>query len=48
MKLVLKLSKAGKKQLAKKGKVKVTARVSYTPTGGTARSQNRAVTFKKT
>lgn len=46
-KLTLKLTKTGKAKLKKAGKVKATAKVSYTPTGGDAATQSVKVTFKK-
>jgi len=47
VKLTLKLTKTGKAKLRKAGKVKATAKVSYTPTGGDTASQSVKVTFKK-
>lgn len=47
VKVTLKLTKLGKAKLKKTGKVKATAKVSYTPTGGDTASQSIKVTFKK-
>jgi hypothetical protein len=44
--LTLKLSKAGKRKLAAKGKLKLTIKVVYIPTGGPAGSQTAKVTLK--
>lgn len=43
----LKLNSAAKKELSEKGKVKVKAKLTFTPTGGTAASQVRKLTIKK-
>ncbi len=45
--LTLKLTKTGKAKLKKAGKVKATATIGYTPTGGDRATQNVKVTFKK-
>jgi len=45
--VTVKLTKTGKKILAKRGKVTVPVTVSFTPTGGTKSSQVRKLTFKK-
>lgn len=45
-KLTLKPSKAAKELLKKKGSLKVTLKLTYTPTGGTAKSSTRTVTLK--
>jgi hypothetical protein len=47
--VALKLKASGKQQktLNKSGKVKVKAKISFTPTGGTATSQNRKLKLKK-
>lgn len=47
VKVTLKLTKLGKAKLKKAGKVKATAKVSYTPTGGDKATQSVKVTFKK-
>jgi hypothetical protein len=47
VKVTLTLTKTGKATLKKKGKVKATAKVSYTPTGGDTATQSVKVTFKK-
>lgn len=47
VKLTLKLTKAGKAKLRKKGKVSARAAVTYTPTGGKAATQTVKVKFKK-
>ncbi len=47
VKLTLQLTKAGKAAQRKTGKVKATAKVSYTPTGGDTATQSVKVTFKK-
>jgi Divergent InlB B-repeat domain len=44
--LKLKLTSAGKKQLQKKGKLKIKVKIVFTPTGGTAGSAIKTVTFK--
>jgi hypothetical protein len=44
--LTLSASKAGKKLLKQKGKLKVTARIVYTPTGGSAGSQTIQLKLK--
>jgi hypothetical protein len=46
VRLKLALSRAGKARLRRRGKLGVTVRVTYTPTGGTPRSVNKRVTFK--
>jgi hypothetical protein len=46
VRLKLTLSKAGKAKLRKSGRVAVTVRVTYTPTGGTARSTSKRIIFK--
>jgi len=43
----LKLTKAAKQKLRQKGKVKVNARITFTPNGGTARSQTTKLKIKK-
>jgi hypothetical protein len=47
VKLTLKLSKTGKKVLAKRGKVTLRVKITFTPTGGTASTQTKKLTFKK-
>jgi hypothetical protein len=47
VKVTLNLTKTGKAKLRKSGKVKATAKVSYTPTGGDKATQSVKVTFKK-
>ena len=47
VKLTLKLTKAGKAKLKKKGKVLAKAAVTYTPTGGDPATQKVNVKFKK-
>lgn len=47
VKLTLKLTKAGKAKLRKKGKVLATAAVTYTPSGGDPATQKVNVKFKK-
>lgn len=44
--LTLKPSGAAKKVLKEKGSLKVTLKLTFTPTGGTAKSSNSAVTLK--
>jgi hypothetical protein len=44
--LTLKPSKAGRRTLLRKGKLRVLVAVSFTPTGGTARTELIAVRFK--
>lgn len=44
--LKLKPSGAAKKRLREKGKLKVSLKVTYTPTGGTAKTSNSSVTLK--
>jgi hypothetical protein len=43
----LKLTGAAKKVLQEKGRVKVSARITFTPTGGTASTQVRKLTVRK-
>jgi ABC-type phosphate transport system substrate-binding protein len=45
-KLTLKPGKAAKELLRKKGKLKVSLKLTFTPTGGTAKSSTRSVTLK--
>ena len=45
-KLTLKPSKAAKRVLRRRGKLKVSVKVSFTPRGGTARKSTRTVTLK--
>lgn len=45
-KLTLKPSKAAKKLLRSKGKLKVTLKLTFTPKGGTAKSSTKTVTLK--
>ena len=45
-KLTLKPGKAAKARLKSKGSLKVTLKLTYTPTGGTAKSSTRSVTLK--
>jgi len=47
VKVTLKLTKTGKAKLKKAGKVKATAKISYTPTSGDKATQSVKVTFKK-
>lgn len=47
VKLTLRLSKSGKAILKRKSKVRTSATVSYTPTGGDTATQKVKVTFKK-
>jgi hypothetical protein len=47
VKIGLKLNSAAKKELSEKGKMMVKARITFTPTGGTAASQIRRFTIKK-
>jgi ABC-type phosphate transport system substrate-binding protein len=44
--LTLKPSAAAKKRLREKGKLQVSLKVTYTPTGGTAKTSNSSVTLK--
>jgi ABC-type phosphate transport system substrate-binding protein len=44
--LTLKPSGAAKKRLREKGKLRVSLQVTFTPTGGTAKTSNSAVTLK--
>jgi ABC-type phosphate transport system substrate-binding protein len=44
--LTLKPSGAAKRQLAKKGKLKVNLKITYTPIGGAAKASSSAVTLK--
>ena len=46
VKVSLKLSSAEKKTLAKKGKVTIKVAITFTPTGGTAGTATKTVTFK--
>ncbi len=50
MKLKLKLNGAGSKALkkAKNHKLKLKVKISFLPTGGTAGSMNKTLTFKQT
>jgi hypothetical protein len=43
----LKLTSAGKRKLREKGKVRVNARITFTPSGGTASSQTAKLKIKK-
>lgn len=45
-KLTLKPSKAAKKVLRKKGKLKVSVKLTFSPNGGTAKSSTRTITLK--
>jgi ABC-type phosphate transport system substrate-binding protein len=45
-KLTLKPGKAAKALLERKGRLKVTLKLTYTPTGGTAKSSTKTVTLK--
>lgn len=47
VKLTFKLNSAGKKLLKKKKKLKVSLSVTFTPTGGTAKTSTKTVTLKK-
>ena len=44
--LTLRPSAAAKKRLREKGKLRVSLKVTYTPTGGTAKTSNSSVTLK--
>jgi len=46
LKLTVKLTSAGKKQLKKKGYLKVKTRVVFTPTQGSASSRTISLVFK--
>jgi hypothetical protein len=46
VKLMLKLTSAGKKELKKKGRLKVKVKIVYTPTGGSPGTTTKTVTFK--
>lgn len=46
VKLKLKARKRAKRLLRHKGKLRANVRITYTPTGGTPRTQKRKVTFK--
>jgi len=46
VKLKLKARKRAKRLLRRKGKLRASVRITYTPTGGTPRTQKRKVTFK--
>jgi hypothetical protein len=46
VKLKLKPTKAGKKQLRKKGKIKLSLAVTFTPTGGTPKTEVSKLTIK--
>jgi len=45
--VTLKLTKAAKQKLREEGKIKVNARITFTPTGGTANSQTAKLKIKK-
>ena len=45
--MTVKAKGKAKKKLKKKGKATVKVMISYTPTGGTASSQDRTVKLKK-
>jgi hypothetical protein len=45
--VALKLTKAAKKKLKQKDRVKVNAAITFTPTGGTANTQDKALKVKK-
>jgi thrombospondin type 3 repeat protein/hemolysin type calcium-binding protein len=47
VKLLLKPTRAGGKRLAKRGRMKARALVTFAPTGGTARSQTTRVVFRR-
>lgn len=47
VKISIKPSKAGKKVLRKKGKLKAKVRLSFTPTGGTKKSTVKTITIKR-
>jgi len=47
VKVTLKLTKTAKKKLKRKGKVKVKAAITFTPTGGSANTQDKALKVKK-
>ena len=47
IKLNLKLTAAGNKRLQEAGKVRVWARIAFTPTGGTTATQTKRLTVKK-
>jgi hypothetical protein len=46
VKLKLKVREGAKRLLRRKGKLHASVRITYTPTGGTPRTQKREVTFK--
>ena len=46
VKVKIRPSKAGKKALRRKGRLRVKVKLTYTPTGGTARSTTKRVTLK--
>ena len=47
IRVTLKLTKTGKRMLKQRGKVKVKARITFTPDGGTANSQVKKLKLKK-
>jgi len=45
--VTLKLTKLGKRKLREKGKVRVNARITFTPAGGTANSQTQRLKIRR-
>ena len=48
VRLVLRPTSAGRKRLAKRGRMKARALVTFAPTGGTPKSQTKKIVFRKT